>query len=201
MSNNPTAIRHYKLLLDSTKFQLANIPSDDATVAVMEAWGCEFVQTWVSRPSLVPFCTNSPCLPPQSKFERDPHYVVLVEMSVWRTTASVQLDAYLLVPWLLWGESFLPNTAERRRREQQAAKRRVVDKKWRQEAEAEKARQAAQSAELKKTSQVSLRPSDREDDTRMIEAFQASVKRKRAPTITARMTFSGVSAFIHFRAF
>ena len=34
MSNNPTAVRHYKLLLDSTKFQLANIPSDGATVAV-----------------------------------------------------------------------------------------------------------------------------------------------------------------------
>ena len=81
------------------------------------------------------------------------------------------------------------------------AKRRAANKKRRQKAEAEKARQAAQRAELKKTSQVSLQPSDREDDTRMSEASQASVKRKRAPTIMARTMFSGVSAFIHFRAF
>ena len=120
---------------------------------------------------------------------------------MWHTTASFRLDAYLSVPWLLWGESFLPNTAERRRREQQAAKRRAPDKKRRQEAEAEKARQAAQRAELTKTSQVSLRPSDREDDTRMSEASQVSGKRKRTSMITARTTFSGVSAFIHFRAF
>ena len=127
--------------------------------------------------------------------------MVSSETTAWHTTASVRLDAHLLVPWLSWGESFLPNTAERRRREQQAAKRRAADKKRRQEAEAEKARQAAQRAELRKTSQVSLRPSDREDDTRMSKASQASVKRKRAPTITARMTFSGVSAFIHCCAF
>ena len=81
------------------------------------------------------------------------------------------------------------------------AKRQAADKKRRQEAEAEKVRQAAQSAELKKTSQVSLRPSDPEDDTHMSEASQASVKRKRAPTITARTTFSGVSTSIHFHAF
>ena len=138
---------------------------------------------------------------PQSELARDPHYVVSVETSAWCTMASVRLDAYLSVPWLSWGESFLPNTAERRRREQQAAKRWAADKKRRQEAEAEKARQAAQSAELKKTSQVSLRPLDREDDTHMSEASQASVKRKRAPTITARTTFSGVSVIIHCRAF
>ena len=127
--------------------------------------------------------------------------MVSSETTAWRTTASIRLDAHLSVPWLSWGKSFLPNTAERRRREQQAVKRRAADKKRRQEAEAEKARQAAQRAELRKTSQVSLRPSDREDDTRMSEASQASVKRKRAPTITARTTFSGVSAFIHFHAF
>ena len=127
--------------------------------------------------------------------------MVSSETTAWHTMASVQLDAHLSVPWLSWGESFLPNTAERRRREQQAAKRRAADKKRRQEAEAEKARQAAQSAELKKTSQVSLRPLDREDDTRMSEASQVSVKHKHAPTITVRTTFSGVSAFIHFRAF
>ena len=50
MSNNPASVRHYKLLIDSVKFQLANIPPDGATAAVMEAWGREFVQTWVSRP-------------------------------------------------------------------------------------------------------------------------------------------------------
>ena len=54
MSNNPTSVRHYKLLIDSVKFQLANIPPDDATAAVMEAWGREFVQTWVSRPGFIP---------------------------------------------------------------------------------------------------------------------------------------------------
>ena len=53
MSNNPASVRHYKLLIDSVKFQLANIPPDGATAAVMEAWGREFVQTWVSRPSFV----------------------------------------------------------------------------------------------------------------------------------------------------
>ena len=53
MSNNPASVRHYKLLIDSVKFQLANIPPDDATAAVMEAWGREFVQTWVSRPGFV----------------------------------------------------------------------------------------------------------------------------------------------------
>ena len=53
MSNNPTSVRHYKLLIDSVKFQLANIPPDGATVAVMEAWGREFVQTWLSRPGFV----------------------------------------------------------------------------------------------------------------------------------------------------
>ena len=127
--------------------------------------------------------------------------MVSSETTAWRTTASIRLDAHLSVPWLSWGESFLPNTAERRRREQQAAKRRAADKKRRQEAEAEKARQAAQRAELSKTSQVSLRPSDREDDARMSEVSQASVKRKRAPTITARTTFSGVSVIIHCHAF
>ena len=121
---------------------------------------------------------------PQNELERDPYYVVSAETSAWRTTASVRLDAYLSVPLLSWGELFLPNTAERRRREQQAAKRWAADKKRQQEAEAEKARQAAQSAELKKTSQVSLQPSDQEDDTRMSEVSQASVKRKRTPTIT-----------------
>ena len=54
MSNNPTSIRQYKLLIDSVKFQLANIPPDNTTAAVMEAWGREFVQTWVSRPGFVP---------------------------------------------------------------------------------------------------------------------------------------------------
>ena len=54
MSNNPASVRHYKLLIDSVKFQLANIPPDDATAVVMEAWGREFVQTWVSRPGFVP---------------------------------------------------------------------------------------------------------------------------------------------------
>ena len=54
MSNNPASVRHYKLLIDSVKFQLANILPDDATVAVMEAWGREFVQTWVCRPGFVP---------------------------------------------------------------------------------------------------------------------------------------------------
>ena len=48
MSNNPTAICHYKLLIDSIKFQLTNILPDGATVVVMEMWGKEFVQTWVS---------------------------------------------------------------------------------------------------------------------------------------------------------
>ena len=124
--------------------------------------------------------------------------MVSSETTAWHTTASVRLDAHLSVPWLSWGESFLPNTAERRRREQQVAKRRAADKKRRQEAEAEKARQAAQRVELTKTSQVSLRPSDREDNMRMSEASQASGKRKRAATITARTTFS---AFIHFCAF
>ena len=54
MSNNPASVRHYKLLIDSVKFQLANIPPDGATAVVMEAWGREFVQTWVSRPGFVP---------------------------------------------------------------------------------------------------------------------------------------------------
>ena len=54
MSNNPASVRHYKLLIDSVKFQLANIPPDDTTAAVMEAWGREFVQTWVSCPGFVP---------------------------------------------------------------------------------------------------------------------------------------------------
>ena len=53
MSNNPASVRHYKLLINSIKFQLANIPPDGATAAVMEAWGREFVQTWVSRPGFV----------------------------------------------------------------------------------------------------------------------------------------------------
>ena len=127
--------------------------------------------------------------------------MVSSETTAWHTTASVRLDAHLSVPWLSWGESFLPNTPERRRREQQVAKRRAANKKRRQEAEAEKARQAAQRAELTKTSQVSLQPSDREDDTHMSEASQASGKRKRTPTITVKTTFSGVSAFIYFRAF
>ena len=130
---------------------------------------------------------------PQNELEHDPHYVVSAETSAWRTTASVRLDAYFSVPWLSWGELFLPNTAEQRQREQQAAKRRAANKKRRQEAEAEKARQAVQSVELKKMSQVSLWPLDREDDTRMSEVSQPSVKRKRTPTITARMVFSRVS--------
>ena len=54
MSNNPASVRHYKLLIDSVKFQLTNIPPDDATAAVMEVWEREFVQTWVSRPGFVP---------------------------------------------------------------------------------------------------------------------------------------------------
>ena len=54
MSNNPASVRHYKLLINSVKFQLANILLDDATAAVMEVWGREFVQTWVSRPGFVP---------------------------------------------------------------------------------------------------------------------------------------------------
>ena len=53
MSNNPASVRHYKLLINSVKFQLANIPPDGATAAVMEAWGREFVQTWVSHPGFV----------------------------------------------------------------------------------------------------------------------------------------------------
>ena len=55
MSNNPASVWHYKLLIDSVKFQLANIPPDGATAVVMEVWGREFVQTWVSRPGFVPF--------------------------------------------------------------------------------------------------------------------------------------------------
>ena len=86
------------------------------------------------------------------------------------------------------------------------AKRRAVAEakaaeKKRQEADAEKARQAAHSAELKKVSQVSLRPSDQEDDARMSEVSQVSAKHKRTTTITARTTFSGVSTFIRFCAF
>ena len=81
-----------------------------------------------------------------------------------------------------------------------ATKAKAAEKKQ-QEAEAEKARQAAQSAELKKASQVSLQPSDREDDTRMSEVSQALAKRKHTTTITARMTFSGVSALTYFCAF
>ena len=131
--------------------------------------------------------------------------MVSSETTAWHAMASVRLDAHLSVPWLSWGKSLLPNTAERRQREQQLAKRRAVAEakaaeKKRQEAEAEKARQAAQSAELKKASQVSLQPSDREDDVRMSEVSQVSAKCKRTTTITARTTFSGVSAFIHFRA-
>ena len=53
MSNNPTAVRHYKLLLDSTKFQLTNIPPNSATASVMAVWGRKFVQTWVSRTSFI----------------------------------------------------------------------------------------------------------------------------------------------------
>ena len=74
------------------------------------------------------------------------------------------------------------------------AEAKAAKKKWQQEAEAEKARQAAQGVELKKMSQVSLQPLDREDDTRMSEVSQASVKHKHAPTITVRTTFSRVSA-------
>ena len=54
MSNNPTAIRHYKLLIDSIKFQLANILPDGAMMMVMEAWGKEFIQTWVSCALFIP---------------------------------------------------------------------------------------------------------------------------------------------------
>ena len=68
--------------------------------------------------------------------------MVSTKTSTWHTTASVQLDAYLLIPWLSWGKSFLLNTTEGRQREQQEAKKRAVaaakvaEKKWQQEAEA-----------------------------------------------------------------
>ena len=123
MSNNPTAIHHYKLLLNSIKFQLANIPPNGATVAVMNVWGVwirpNLGKSLVFRPS---FIDNSVPIS-QNEFEHDPHYVVSTETSAWYTTASVQLDAYLSIPWLSWGKSFLPNTTEWRRREQQAVKR------------------------------------------------------------------------------
>ena len=61
MSHNPTAICHYKLLIDSIKFQLANIPPDGATVVVMEVWGQEFVQTWVSRMPFVYLLLTTLC--------------------------------------------------------------------------------------------------------------------------------------------
>ena len=50
----------------------------------------------------------------QNELESDPHFVVLMETSAWHTMASVQLDTYIAVPWLSWGELFLLNTAERR---------------------------------------------------------------------------------------
>ena len=60
-------------------------------------------------------------------------------------------------------------------------------------AKAEKVRGAAQSVELKKVSQVSLRPSDREDGARMSEVSQVSGKHKHTITIMAQTTFSRVS--------
>lgn len=72
-----------------------------------------------------------------------------------------------------------------------AAEAKVAKKKQRQEADAEKARRAAQSTELKKVSQVSLQPLDQEDDTWMSEVSQASAKHKHTTTIMAWTHFLG----------
>ena len=166
-----------------------NIPPNGATTAVVEVWGREFVQTWVSHAVFVPFLLT----PLFFSCRATP--ITWCRRRRQRGAPRPQFD-------------WMPICRSRRREqpEQQLAKRRAVAEakvaeKKRQEAEAEKARQAAQSAELKKAFQVSLRPSDREDDARMSEVSQVSAKRKRTTTITVRTTFSGVSAFIHFRAF
>ena len=82
MSNNPTSVRHYKLLINSIKFQLANILPDGATVAVMEAWGREFVQTWVSRPGFVPILLTLSLFSVERARERPPLRGVVGDDSV-----------------------------------------------------------------------------------------------------------------------